>query len=90
MKRKTINNKCIDYTYNLIGEKFLSRKKNEFECLLSMSDLGKYVGKWIAIVDDKIVFTGEAGKLVFQKARKKYPTKIPMILKVPSNANMLL
>lgn len=68
----------------------VSKRKNEFECLLSMTDLGKYVDKWIAIVDDEIVFTGNAGKTVFKKARKKYPTKTPLILKVPSNANMLL
>ena len=68
----------------------MSRKKDEFECLLSMADLGKYVGQWIAIVDDKIVFTGDAGKVVFKKTREKYPLKTPLILKVPSNANMLL
>jgi len=68
----------------------MSRKKNAFECLLSMSDLGKYVDKWIAVVDNRIVFIDDAGKTVFKKAREKYPTKTPLILKVPSKANMLL
>ena len=68
----------------------MPKRKDEFECLLSMPDLGNYVDKWIAIVDDKIVFTADAGKTVFKKAREKYPTKTPLILKVPSNANMLL
>jgi len=65
-------------------------KKDEFECLLSMRDLGKYVGRWIAIVDEKIVSVGDAGKEVFKEARRKYPESTPLVLKVPSSTVMLL
>jgi len=89
MNQKAINNKYCHC--DVFGEEWvLSRKKDEFECLLSMPDLGKYVGKWIAIVDAKVIFTADTGKMVFKKAREKYPRKTPLIMKVPSNANMLL
>lgn len=64
--------------------------KNEFQCLLSMPNLGKYVGKWIAIVGDEVVSTGSDAKNVFDEAKKKYPQKEPLILKVPKDAVMLL
>lgn len=73
----------------LKGER-MSKRKDEFECLLSMQDLGKYVGKWIAIVDEKVVSTGNAGKEVFKEARQKHPASTPLILKVPSSTVMLL
>lgn len=69
---------------------FMPEEKNEFECLLSMRDLGKYVGRWIAIVDDKVVSTGDAGKEVFREAKERHPGSIPLILKVPSSTVMLL
>lgn len=68
----------------------MSKVKDSYECLLSMRDLGNYVDKWIAIVDDEIVSIGNTGKEVFKKARQKYPQKAPLILKVPSNTVMLL
>lgn len=68
----------------------MPKTKNAYECLLSMRDLGKYVDKWIAIVDGEIVSIGNVGKEVFKQARQKYPEKTPLILKVPSNTVMLL
>lgn len=64
--------------------------KSEFQCLMSMPDLGKYIGKWIAIVDGKVVASGDQGKLVFQEVKKKYPKREPLILKVPADKVMLL
>jgi len=55
-----------------------------------MRDLGKYVDKWIAIVDDEIISIGNTGKEVFKQARQKYPEKTPLVLKVPSSTVMLL
>jgi len=68
----------------------MSKTKGTYECLLSIKDLGKYVDKWIAIVDDEIVSVGDTGKKVFKQAREKHPKKSPLILKVPSNTVMLL
>jgi len=64
--------------------------KSEFQCLMSMPDLGDYVGKWIAIVGDKVVASGKDGKAVFEEAKKKYPKREPLIMKVPSDRVMLL
>lgn len=68
----------------------MPKTKDSYECLLSMRDLGKYVDKWIAIVDDEIVSVGNTGKEVFKHAKQKHPEKIPLILKVPSDTVMLL
>lgn len=72
------------------GGQLMSRTKDEFECLMSMPDLGKYAGKWIAVVDGKVVSKGHAGKEVFKEAKQKYPDKTPLIMKVPSSTVMLL
>ena len=64
--------------------------KNEFQCLMSMPNLGDYIGKWIAIVGDTIVASGNDGKAVFKEAQSKCPNKEPLILKVPADTVMLL
>ncbi len=64
--------------------------KSEYQCLLSMRNLGDYVGKWIAIVNGKVVAKGTDAKLVFRQAKEKYPEKEPLILKVPKDRVMLL
>jgi hypothetical protein len=64
--------------------------KSEYQCLLSMRDLGNYVNKWIAIVNGKIVAEGNNAKIVFKQAKEKYPQKEPLILKVPKDRVMLL
>jgi len=55
-----------------------------------MRDLGKYVGKWIAVVDKDIVASGNFGKEVFREAKRRYPDKEPLIMKVPSSMVMLM
>jgi hypothetical protein len=57
---------------------------------MSLPNLGDYVGKWIAIVGDKVVASGKDGKVVFEEVKKKYPEKEPLILKVPEDKVMLL
>jgi hypothetical protein len=68
----------------------MSPPKNEFQCLMSLPNLGEYLGKWIAIVGDQIVASGTDGRAVFKSAKEKYPNKEPLILKVPSDRVMLL
>jgi hypothetical protein len=55
-----------------------------------MPNLGDYFGKWIAIVEDKVVASGDNGKIVFKEAKTKCPNKEPLILKVPADEVMLL
>lgn len=64
--------------------------KTEYQCLLTMPNLGDYVGKWIAIVGDKVVSSGYDGREVFREAKRKHPNKEPLIMKVPADRVMLL
>jgi len=65
--------------------------RSEFEYLLSIEDeLSRYVGKWVAIVGEEIVAVGATAAEVFEKAKKKYPDKEPMILNLPAERIMLL
>ena len=42
------------------------------------ADLTKYEGKWIAIVDQKIVAASDSVKEVFAKVKKDFPGKRPL------------
>ena len=67
-----------------------AKAKSEFEYVMTMANLGQYVDKWIAIIDNRIVAEGKREKEVFEIARKKHPKHEPFIMKVPSNRVMLL
>jgi hypothetical protein len=49
------------------------------------ADLGKYEGRWVAIVDDEVVAVSENAGEVVQTAKKKYPSKRPLITKIPKH-----
>ena len=68
----------------------MNKRKDEFECLLSIRDLGKYVGSWIVIVNQQIVSAGPVGKEVLKEARKKCPQSAPLLVEVSSDSVMLL
>ena len=53
-----------------------------------MRDLGKYVDKWIAIIDRKVVASGNVGKEVLEG--RSGDIREPLSLKVPSSAIMLM
>jgi len=72
------------------GERFMKKRADELNCVLSMPDLGKYVGKWIVIVNNKVVAAGSNGKKAFAEAKQKYPQSKPLLMKVPSETIMLL
>jgi len=54
------------------------------------TDLSQYEGQWIAIVDKLIVATGASVKEVFEKARKDYPDKRPLIARAPTKRLLIL
>ena len=67
--------------------------KSEFDYVMKMGDkneLGKYVGYWIAIVDNKIVAKEKNARKAYAKAKERYPDKVPFIMKVPTESVMLL
>lgn len=54
------------------------------------ADLSKYIGEWIAIVDDRIIAHGDDVKKIYNEAKAKYPKKRPLITKVPEKETMIL
>lgn len=65
--------------------------KSEYDYVLSIPDqLGKHLGKWIAIVGEEIVSTGSDAKEVYHTAKNKYPDKVPFIMKIPKETILLL
>lgn len=59
---------------------YLMDKKVEF---FAQANLHGYEGKYIAIVDEKIVASGDNARIVFEQAKKK-TGKTPTIAKVPT------
>ncbi len=45
--------------------------------------VGKYAGKYIAMVNETLVAVGNSGKEVGAKAREIEPKKMPSVLRVP-------
>lgn len=54
------------------------------------TDLSQYEGKYIAIHDNKIQFSGSDLKRIYYLMKEKYPNAIPFITKVCSGQAMIL
>ena len=54
------------------------------------ADLSEYAGKWIAIVDGKVVASGDRADEIYEEARKRYPGKRIAIDKVPTDDVLVL
>ncbi len=54
------------------------------------TDLSQYAGKWIAIVDGKVVASGGRADDVGREAEKKYPTKKIALVKIPTKDTLIL
>ena len=54
------------------------------------TDLSKHLGKWIAIIDEKVVAEGDNAKAVYDAAKHKFPDKVPFLTCVPTGAAMIL
>lgn len=50
----------------------------------------KYEGKWVAIVDQKVVGMGKDAKEAYAKAKKNYPDKEPLMEFVPRRELLVL
>ncbi|MBU1198685.1 MAG: succinyl-CoA synthetase subunit alpha [Nanoarchaeota archaeon] len=53
------------------------------------TDVSAYIGKWIAICDNKIVSSGKDVKKVFKEAKEKYPKKRSLVTRVPDKETMI-
>lgn len=49
----------------------------------------KYAGKYIAVVNETLVAVGESRREVETKARAMEPYKIPSVLRVPTEEDMV-
>ena len=54
------------------------------------ADLSKYKGLYIAILEDKVVASGENAKQLWEKCKKKYPNRTPTIAKIPKEETLVL
>jgi hypothetical protein len=49
----------------------------------------KYAGKYVAVVNETLVAVGDSGKEVEDKARAIAPEKMPSVLRVPREEDMV-
>ena len=52
--------------------------------------LSKYIGKYVAIVDNEVVAYGDNAKEVWTDAKRKCPEKTPSLAKVPKEELLIL
>jgi len=53
------------------------------------SDLENYKGKWIVILNEHIIASGDKIEETLKKAKEKYPNKKFMLAKVPEEGTMI-
>ena len=52
-------------------------------------DFKNYAGKWLAIIDKRVVASGDDVKQIIQQAKEKYPNKKPLITKIRDRLSIL-
>ncbi|HHD16898.1 MAG TPA: hypothetical protein ENK47_09335 [Euryarchaeota archaeon] len=70
------------------GDMVVEREANY--AWVSNQNLSKFEGKWIGIVDQKLIDSGNNASDVVKTCREKYPGKTPFIMKVPTSSNFTL
>ena len=65
------------------------KMSKEFEFFVR-TDLSKYKGLYVAIVEDKVVASGENAKVVWEEAKRKFPDKTPTLAKIPKEEALIL
>ena len=55
----------------------------ESQYLLSIQNLDQYRGKWIAILDNKIIAEGTELKDIYAEAMKKTKVRTPLFKRIP-------
>jgi hypothetical protein len=61
---------------------------NEYQFYMD-TNVDKYIGEWISIVNKEIVAHGKDVKKVFSETKSKYPKIRPFITKVPEEHAMI-
>lgn len=52
-------------------------------------DLSSYAGKWIAIINRKVVASGKDPAVVVKEVKQKFPSKTPLLTKVRNKLAVL-
>ena len=63
-------------------------RSKEFDFFLK-ADLSKYEGKYVVILENKIIAQGNTAK-IWEEVKKKFPDKKPMLVKVPKEETLIL
>jgi len=53
-------------------------------------DFSKYRGKYVAIIDNRIIASGENAKLLLESVKAKYPKKEVVLRKIPEEETLIL
>jgi hypothetical protein len=53
------------------------------------TDLSSFIGKWIAVCNEKIVSSGDNPKKMFEEAKRLCPGHRPLLTKVPEKETMI-
>lgn len=53
------------------------------------TDLSKYTGNWIAIIDQKVIAYGKQSGKVFEQAKKAFPNKQAFLVKIENKLTIL-
>ena len=52
-------------------------------------DFSRYAGKWLAIIDKKVVASGEDVNKIIKEVKKEYPNKRPFVTKIRDKLSVL-
>ncbi|MBR9690712.1 succinyl-CoA synthetase subunit alpha [Candidatus Woesearchaeota archaeon] len=52
-------------------------------------DMSTYSGKWVIIINEKIISSGNNIEMMIKEVKKKYPNKTPFITKVRDKLSIL-
>ncbi len=56
----------------------------------SKADFNMYAGKYVAIIEKKVVAFGDNAKKVWEEAKRKFPDKTPALAKIPKEELLVL
>ena len=56
----------------------------------SKHDFSRYSGKYVAIIDKRVVSSGKNAKKVWENAKKKFPEETPAIAKISKKETYVL
>jgi len=61
----------------------------EFE-FYSVTDMSEYAGKWVAILGNEVIASGDDLKRVYEEAKKKAGNKEPLFTRIPKEQETLI